>query len=166
MNSRFDRTLLYSDMKTRPVYFFLTVITAAYLAAPTSVTAAGVDDLVTAVWGFDAKKVNGLIDSGVDINGKNSQGTTALLLASSFKDNDEMIARLLEKGADPNVRGPKGETALGFAARYSIKAVKMLLDKGADINAKDDAGWTALKWANQMKQNDIVKFLKDNGAKE
>jgi ankyrin repeat protein len=155
-----------SLMKIRTVYFFLTVITAASLAVPSTVTAASVDDLVTAVWGSDTKKVTELIDSGVDINGKNSQGTTALLLACSFKDNDEMIELLLEKGADPNVRGPKGETALSFAARYSLKAVKMLLAKGADINAKDGAGWTALKWAKQMKQNDIVKFLKDNGAKE
>jgi ankyrin repeat protein len=155
-----------SCMKSRAIYFFLTVITVASVAVPSTVTAASVDELVTAVWGFDTKKVTELIDSGVDINGTNSQGTTALLLACSFKDNDEMIGLLLDKGADPNVRGPRGETALGFAARYSVKAVKMLLDKGADINAKDDAGWTALKWANQMKQSEVVKFLKDNGAKE
>ena len=127
--------------------------------------AASVDDLILAVWGFDTAKAAALIDGGVDVNGKDSKGTYPLILACSYKDNDKMIELLLFKGADPNVRGAKGETPLGLAAKYSLKAVKMLVEKRADVNAKDEAGFTALRWATIMEQSEVIKFLKEKGAK-
>jgi ankyrin repeat protein len=128
--------------------------------------AASIDDLVNAVWGFELKKTAELIDGGVDVNGKDAKGTFPLLLACSYKDNDEMIELLLSKGADPNVRGPNGESPLGLAAKYSLKTVQMLVDKGADVNAEDNAGFTALRWAKEMEQSEVIKFLKEQGAKE
>jgi ankyrin repeat protein len=143
------------------------LLTFTFLLPPVETAcAAGVDDLILAVWGFDTAKAAALIDGGVDVNGKDANGTYPLMLACSYKDNDEMIKLLLEKGANPNVRGPKGETPLGFAAKYSLKAVQMLVVKGADINAKDEAGFTALRWAQKMEQSKIVEFLKKKGAKE
>ena len=127
--------------------------------------AASVDDLILAVWGFDTAKAAALIDGGVDVNGKDAKGTYPLILACSYKDNDKMIELLLSKGADPNVHGPNGETPLGLAAKYSLKAVKMLVEKGADVNAKDEAGFTALRWATIMEQSEVIKFLKEKGAK-
>jgi ankyrin repeat protein len=128
--------------------------------------AAGVDDLILAVWGFDTDRAAALIDSGVDVNTADGKGTYPLILACSYKDNDEMIALLLEKGADPNVHGPNGETPLGLAAKYSLNAVKMLVNKGADVNARFDPGFTALRWAQEMEQAEVIKFLKAKGAKE
>ena len=128
--------------------------------------AGGADDLILAVWGFDTAKAAALIEGGVDVNGKDANGTYPLMLACSYKDNDEMIELLLEKGADPNIFGPNGETPLGLAARYSLKAVKMLVDKGADVNAKNEKGHTALWWAVKMDQKEVVEFLKGKGAKE
>jgi ankyrin repeat protein len=127
--------------------------------------AADIDDLIAAVWGLDTPKAVELIDGGVDVNGKDANGTYPLLLACSYKDNDEMIEMLLSKGANPNIHGPEGQTPLASAAKYSLKAVQMLVEKGADINAKDDAGFTALHWAREMEQQDIVEFLKKKGAK-
>ena len=143
------------------------LITFTFLLPPADTAcAASIDDLVLAVWGFDTAKAAALIDGGVGVNGKDANGTYPLMLACSYKDNDEMIKLLLEKGANPNVRGPKGETPLGLAAKYSLKAVQMLIENGADVNAKDDAGFTALHWAQKMEQTKIVEFLKKNGAKE
>ena len=48
----------------------------------------------------------------------------------------------------------------------NIEAVKTLLDKGADINAKDNDGSTALKLASEKGYTDIIKLLKQAGAKE
>jgi len=140
------------------------MVTASCVAGP--VQAAGVDDLITAVWSMDTKKAAELIDGGVDVNGKDAKGTYPLILACSYKDNDEMIELLLSKGADPNVRGPNGETPLGLSAKYSLKAVQMLVKKGADVNARDDAGFSALRWAQEMEQSEVSNFLKANGAKE
>ena len=67
--------------------------------------AADIDDLIRAVWDCDTKKAVELIDGGVDVNGKDANGTYPLLLACSYKDNDEMIEILLSKGANPNIRG-------------------------------------------------------------
>jgi ankyrin repeat protein len=128
--------------------------------------AAGVDDLILAVWGFDTAKAAALIDSGVDVNSPDSRGIYPLVLACSYKDNDEMIKLLLEKGADPNVRGPNGETPLGLAAKYSLTAVKLLVESGADVNARSDRGFTALRHAREMDQEEIEKFLLLSGAGE
>ena len=67
------------------------------LPAVETACAAGVDDLILAVWGFDTAKAAALIDGGVDVNGKDANGTYPLILACSYKDNDEMIKLLLEK---------------------------------------------------------------------
>ena len=63
-------------------------------------------------------------------------------------------------------QGPNGETPLGLAAKYSLKAVQMLVDKGAEVNASDDRGFTALRWAREKGQEEVVKFLLEKGAKE
>jgi len=44
--------------------------------------------------------------------------------------------------------------------------VKLLLEKGADVNAKNHYGTTALKAASDIGHTDIVKMLKEAGAKE
>jgi ankyrin repeat protein len=146
----------------------LSVVFASwFLLLPVKNTgAASVDDLILAVWGFDTAKATALIDGGVDVNGKDAKGIYPLLLACGYKDNDEMIELLLNKGADPNIFGPNGETPLGLAARRSFKAVKMLVEKGADVNAKHEKGKTALWWAIKMEEPEVVEFLKENGAKE
>jgi ankyrin repeat protein len=118
------------------------------------------------VWGFDTAKATALLDGGVDVNEKDAKGTHPLLLACSYKDNDEMVQLLLEKGADPNIFGPNGETPLGMAVRRSFNAVKMLVEKGADVNAKHEKGETALWWAIKMEEKEVAEYLRENGAKE
>ena len=137
-----------------------------FLSSVGTSSADGIDDLILAVWGFDTAKAAALIDGGVDVNITDSKGTYPLMLACSYKDNDEMIELLLSKGADPNIYGPNGETPLGLAAKYSLPAVQMLVAKGADVNAKHGEGFTALRWAQEMGQGEVVKFLKENGAQE
>ena len=141
------------------------IITFFLLQVETS-CAGSIDDLILAIWGFDIKKAGELVDGGVNVNSKDAKGTYPLILACSYKDNDEMIELLLSKGADPNIRGPNGETPLALAARYTLTAVKMLVEKGADINSKDKAGYTPLWWATKMERSEIIEFLKRKGAKE
>jgi ankyrin repeat protein len=44
--------------------------------------------------------------------------------------------------------------------------VKKLIKAGADVNAQDKYGYTALKWASRSGHTDIVKLLREAGAKE
>lgn len=147
------------------ISLFSVLLTLTFLLPPVEIScAANIDDLIHAVWGFELKKAAELIDGGVDVNEKNAQGTFPLLLACSYKDNDEMIELLLSRGAKPTIRGPQGNTPLNMAAKYSKKAVEMLLAKGAEIDAPGQGDTTALMWAGMSGQVEIVKLLISRGA--
>lgn len=148
------KAILLMVMLFLPTLFFRTGL----------LSAASVDDLINAVWGMDIQGVTEALENGADINAKNSQGTTALLLACSYKDNDEMIKLLVNRGADVNLKGGNGSIPLCFAARYSLKATQLLIENGADVNAKGTHGTTALMLASRAGNTSIVKFLLSNGA--
>jgi ankyrin repeat protein len=63
---------------------------------------------------------------------------TPIVQAARYQDG-ELVKRLLERGADPNLRGQDGlnETALHYmAAGGETDVVELLLRKGADPNAR------------------------------
>ena len=43
---------------------------------------------------------------------------------------------------------------------------KILIENGADVNAKNNIGETALMWASEREYAEIVKLLKNAGAKK
>ncbi|MFH1096665.1 MAG: ankyrin repeat domain-containing protein [Candidatus Desantisbacteria bacterium] len=51
------------------------------------------------------------------------------------------------------------------AKEGNTMAVKSLIDKGAKVNAKDKDGLTALIFATQNGHTEIVRLLKQSGAK-
>jgi len=97
-------------------------------------------------------------------------GRTALLCAAK-NGNLELIKRLLDRGADPNLasenlgsgrRTDYGLTPLMAAsARGRTDIVRMLLNAGANLNLEDGNGRTALRLASIEGHRDIVKILKD-----
>lgn len=73
-------------------------------------------------------------------------GSTALMIAAS-EGKMEILAYLLEAGADPNAGNRAGKTALMLAAeKKQREAVRALIAGGADINARDDLGGSAVLW--------------------
>jgi hypothetical protein len=77
------------------------------------------------------------------------------------------VQALIERGADPKIRGQRGLTALmmaAAAARPNPAIVKYLIDKGADVQAHDEAGRTALDWALMQGETDVARLLRDAGA--
>jgi len=117
--------------------------------------------------GNRAKTVKLLIDKGADVNTKENVGGTALSLAA-YKGYADGMKILLDNKADVNAKTKNGTTALMFAAQDGrIEAVKVLLDYKADVNVKDYRfGFTALKIAVQNRHSEIVKLLRQSGAKE
>jgi ankyrin repeat protein len=104
------------------------------------------------------------IKGGIDVNMKDKEGYSALLIATEKGDID-MVKLLLEKGADVNARDIDGYTALMYVAyNGNLEIAKLLLEHGADVHARDKDKWTALMIAKIQKRADIVELLRKHGA--
>jgi hypothetical protein len=101
-----------------------------------------------------------LINEGVEVNAKTSDGNTALMLAARLNKRD-LIELLLSKGAEVNAVNQQGQTALIAASmKGQAEAVCPLLTSGADINVKDSFGGTALQYAEQFRYQKIAAAIK------
>ena len=104
-----------------------------------------------------------------NINGKDKDGRTALMLAAKKKTKLILEKIISVMSIDPsklsnliNEKDNDGKTALFYAA--NPETVKLLLDNKANINAEDKNGQTALMWAAEKGLDKIVELLIKNGA--
>ena len=105
------------------------------------------------------------LEAGVDVNGKNKSGQTALHVAAKAGQVDA-VAALLEAKADVAAADKSQKTALHYAAQKGHKATTaLLLEKGAPINAKDEKNKTPLDYAVSKKRAEIVELLRAKGGK-
>jgi ankyrin repeat protein len=75
------------------------------------------------------------------------------------------VRYLLDEGADVNLRGQQGNTALTEATYYGhASVIKELLMRGADVNAKSVDG-TPLDIAVGRNNVAVIDLLKHYGAK-
>ncbi|GFR88700.1 ankyrin repeat-containing protein [Elysia marginata] len=83
-----------------------------------------------------------LIESSADLEIKDENGETALMLAlQAHSHSDESLIFLLEKGAFVNATRPDEETPLMMACRnISSEVVELMLKKGAHVNAVSQLG--------------------------
>lgn len=113
----------------------------------------------------DIKKVQELIDSGEDVDARDSIGTTPLHRAA-MEGHAEVSDLLLKAGADMNARtlGDE-ETPLFLAASERRTAmVKLLLERGADVNSRTIGGYTAMWVAAAAGCTAVVDLLRQYGG--
>ena len=98
----------------------------------------------------DIDEIIQLLESGVDVNMKDSKGMTPLMWASFYCDYD-VVELLLDYDADIDAKDEEeGKTSLMWAAypfrdlSMQISVMVLLLRNHADINAVDNKGRTAL----------------------
>lgn len=103
--------------------------------------------------------------AAIDVNSGDEFGDTALIFAAQYGLED-MVDKLLARGANPTLLNEEGSTALSSAAPsgYTSMAAK-LLDHGEDINSVSVNGTTALYWAVSGGYEDTIQFLLTRGAK-
>jgi ankyrin repeat protein len=115
-----------------------------------------------------AAVVKALLDAGASANEVVSQQTLPVpALARIAQLGDvETMRLLLDRGADPNLKGARGLTALMMAAATTPDAtmVRLLLEKGANVGTRDDNGHTALDWALRLGETDASRALRKVGA--
>src|SRR5262245_59069672 len=66
-------------------------------------------ELVTAIRNGDVRVVRQLLDNGADVNARDAEGNTPLILASIYA-SPECLELLIEKGADVNSANKAGAT--------------------------------------------------------
>ena len=120
------------------------------------------------------EKIRWLVSRGARFDGVSQ--VTALGMAFSLKKSPEVIALLLELGADPDPQGlsmiieslrSRG-TRPTYRCRHSTEIVRMLINAGADVNHENKRGYSPLLTAAQncCEHNlDIIPMLLSAGAK-
>jgi ankyrin repeat protein len=120
-----------------------------------------------------------LLNKGIDINSKDSDGKTALMLIAGTVDIDsfdikeylekqkELMQFILDNGVAINAQDNEGKTALMHTIISKNQHIaEYLLERGADANVKDNAGNTALTYAQINSVRIIGKLRKKMNAKQ
>jgi len=123
--------------------------------------------LALAVFFGNAETAAALLDAGADVNqqSRESMRIAALHSACAARRLD-LVQMLLSHGADPNARANAGLTPLHSAAGSGqVDLATLLLSAGADIHMADDHGRTPLAFATERREEAMVAFLRERGAK-
>ena len=107
-----------------------------------------------------------LLEHNADVNPQNLLGKTPLYWLLSHDDTKrksaDMVQRLLEHGANPNICTNNHEIPLHEASSQGLlEAARMLLRYGAKLDVKNKEGKTPLQLA---KSDEMTKLLLDHGA--
>ena len=147
-------------------------------ADPKAANSKGEPPIILATKSKNAAAVQILIDKGVDVKVANTSFNnvrngpiamirlTPLHRAAAFGPL-EMVASLLQAGADVNARDGRALTPLMFSVATdspSPQIVRALLQAGANVNLRDNTGETALDWAAKFGYPDVLAILKKAGA--
>ena len=94
------------------------------------------------------------------------RGWTPLIYAATG-GHDDVVAYLLDQGANINGQSPNGTTALMMAVRESrASTFDLLLRRGADVQRRNENGASALDWAKRGNETAMAEKLRRAGAKD
>ena len=137
-------------------------------ADPNSRKHLGITPLIGAAYAVYDDAVQVLLDHNADINSQCDDGNTPLYWAATgYYDSNpaDIMRRLLEHGADPNICNNKHSTPLHNASSNGLlEAARLLLSYGAKLDEMDTNGMTPFQLAASRGHNEITKLLLEHGA--
>lgn len=104
-----------------------------------------------------------MIEAGADVNMKDKQGFTPLILAAQM-GHTAVVQALIEAGANADSEGPAGWSALMQASYFGRLGAVRVLIPGTNVNYRAKNGITALMLARWACQLEIVEALTRVGA--
>jgi ankyrin repeat protein len=120
----------------------------------------GFSPLILACYRGNVEVAKFLIDNVKDVNYKSQEGTA--LAGLSVKYNKDLVERLLNKNADPNIADQTGSTPLFWAVKFGNKElIELLIKHKADKSKKDSMGMTPFEYALQTNNKEIINLLKN-----
>jgi ankyrin repeat protein len=143
---------------------FLPRLLVLALSVPAAAVAAEDVALIEAVRSADIGRVRALLKEGVDVNGPQADGATALHWAAHRNDL-EAAELLLRAGANASAANELGATPLWLASvNGSATMVERLLKARANPNAALASGETPLMAAARTGNANVVRLLVAGGA--
>ena len=127
------------------------------------------EDLIEPVKTGDVGTVRKLLTAGGDVNARDSEGSTLLMLAA-YAGDLAMVRALLDAGADVNASDERGWTALSkstynFEQKHGYADIaQALINAGANIEAAIGYGVRPLMLAAGYGETAVVEVLLDAGA--
>ncbi len=127
------------------------------------------EKLIEAVRSGDIDSTRRMLSEGADINSRDSEGATLLMLAS-HAGNLPMVQALIEAGADVNASDERGWTALMKSAynaelnRGFADVAQALIDAGANVEVPISYGIRPLMLAAGYGETAVVETLLRAGA--
>jgi ankyrin repeat protein len=120
-------------------------------------------DLHTAIRNADVMAVLLALDNGADVNARDAEGNTPLILAA-FYASPRCVDLLIARGSDVNAANTAGATAL-IRAATSYEKTSALVAAGANVRARTALGNTPLILAARRAGNSrTVQLLLEHGA--
>jgi len=124
----------------------------------------------------NAKEIQDLIKSGIDINCRNERGETPFMKlmkeSNAIENFDEIVRLFLQNGVNVNAKGFQGRTALHWVCAFYQKdnlmeIVQILIEHGASAKEKEMFGRTALHLVCSNYENEnllqVIPLLIQNG---
>ena len=106
-----------------------------------------------------------LADLSANIEARDKDGQTALILLSKDTNGGEMLQWLIERGANLEAKDKYNKTALQYALKInSEQAITDLLEAGADKESKDEESRSILSFLAESNSSQAVRILLSSGA--